>query len=75
LSVPTRARLIELNTLRNKCSHNWLLKRRLRHGRRPAQKKPPLLAYQVQDLHKVNVLKAFDREYTVIYLKLYLKLD
>jgi hypothetical protein len=68
-----RERLIILNTLRNKCSHNWILKVPVRHGRRPAQKKPPLLLYEGRDLHSVSVLKDFMDEYSGIYLKLFMK--
>ena len=75
LDAKTTDRLIELNTLRNKCSHNWLLKMPVRHGKRPKQKKPPLLLYRGHDLHKVAVLKDFADEYGTIYVKLFLKLD
>jgi hypothetical protein len=40
LNSKTKDRLIELNTLRNRCSHNWLLKAPLRHGRAPKKKSP-----------------------------------
>lgn len=53
----TKDRLVILNTLRNKCSHNWVLKVPVRYGKRPAQKKPPLLLYEGHDLHNVAVLK------------------
>jgi hypothetical protein len=32
-----REQLMELNTIRNKCSHNWLLNVRVRRGKRPRQ--------------------------------------
>ena len=69
----TKDRLMELNTLRNKCSHNWLLKAPVRRGKRPKQKKPPLLLYRGRDLHEVGVLKDFAGEYGPIYSKLYAK--
>jgi hypothetical protein len=70
----TRDRLQILNTLRNKCSHNWVLKVPTRYGKRPAQKKPPLLLYEGRDLHSVPVLKDFVSEYGGgIYLKLFMK--
>ena len=69
----TKERLVILNTLRNKCSHNWVLKAPVRYGKRPAQKKPPLLLYEGRDLHGVAVLHEFVREYSGIYLKLYIK--
>lgn len=67
----TKDRLIELNTLRNKCSHNWLLKAPMRRGKRPKQKKPPLLLYRGRDLHSVRVLEEFLAEYGPIYYKLF----
>ena len=73
ISTQTRDRLAVLNTLRNKCSHNWLLKGPVRRGKRPAQKKPPLLLFEGCDLHSVATLKDFLSEFTVIYLKLYMK--
>ena len=73
LNAKTKERLAALNTLRNKCSHNWLLKAPVRHGKRPKQKKPPLLLYQGRDLHNVAVLKDFAAEYGPIYAKLFAK--
>jgi hypothetical protein len=73
LNSKTRARLKELNTLRNKCSHNWLLKAPVRRGKRPDHKKPPLLSYRGHDLHKVDVFKEFAGEYGAIYVKLWLR--
>jgi hypothetical protein len=40
ITTKTKDRLAVLNTLRNKGSHNWLLKRPVRRGKRPAQKGP-----------------------------------
>jgi hypothetical protein len=68
-----RKQLMELNTMRNKCSHNWVLDRVVRRGKRPAQLKPPLLHFRGKDLHKVAVLKEFISEFTVVYLRLYAK--
>jgi len=59
LNETAKKKLMVLNTLRNKCGHNWLLKAPLRRGKRPAQKKPPLLLYEGRDLHQVAVLKDF----------------
>jgi len=71
--------LIDLRTkersLRNKCSHKWRLNVLRRRGRKPAQKKPPLLMYRGRDLHKAAVLEEFGHEYTNLYLKLFLKRD
>lgn len=73
INTRTKDRLIVLNTLRNKCSHNWVLKVTVRHGRRPTQKKPPLLLYEGHDLHSVVTLKEFVSEYSGIYLGFYMK--
>jgi hypothetical protein len=73
ITKKTKDKLMLLNTIRNKCSHNWLLKAPVRHGKRPKQKKPPLLLYEGRDLHNVAVLKEFADEYGKIYIKLFVK--
>lgn len=73
LNSKTKDRLIELNALRNRCSHNWLLKAPQRRGKAPKKKKPPLLRYGGRDLHHVDVVKDFVAEYGVIYAKLFAK--
>lgn len=74
ISKNTKDRLHVLNNLRNKCSHNWVLKIPVRYGKRPAQKKPPLLAYEGRNLHTIEALNAFVKEYGAgIYLRLYIK--
>jgi hypothetical protein len=73
ISPTGRKQLMELNTMRNKCSHNWILNRAVRRGKRPKQLKPPLLHFRGKDLHKVAVLKEFISEFTVVYLRLYAK--
>jgi hypothetical protein len=73
LTPKTKDRLAELNTLRNKCSHNWLLRVPVRRGKRPKQKKPPLLRYKGRDLHDIDALRDFIAEYGPIYYKLFLK--
>jgi hypothetical protein len=74
LNTTTVKRLTLLNTLRNKCSHNWLLKLPQRRGRRPEQKKLPFLDYKGRDLHTVATFKDFAAEYGPIYYRLFLKL-
>ena len=73
INFKTQKQLMELNTLRNKCSHNWLLKMPMRRGRRPRQEKPPLLLYRGRDLHTISVLREFTTEYGVLYAKLFAK--
>jgi hypothetical protein len=73
MNAATQEQLIELNRLRNKCSHNWLLKVPVRRGKRPRQKKPPLLLYQGRDLHDVAVFENFAGEYGAIYSKMFLR--
>jgi hypothetical protein len=73
ISAPQRELLRELNTLRNRCSHNWLLKVPVRRRRRPGQKKRPLLSFRGQDLHKVEILKQFMSVYGPLYAKLWLR--
>jgi hypothetical protein len=73
ISPPLRKQLMELNTMRNKCSHHWVLNRVVRRGKRPKQLKPPLLQFRGQDLHKVAVLKDFISEFSGVYVRLYAK--
>jgi hypothetical protein len=73
INGPTQKKLVELNELRNKCSHNWLLKVPVRHGKRPRQKKPPLLLYKGRDLHGVKALEDFTGEYGQLYYRLFSK--
>jgi hypothetical protein len=73
ITSKTFERLAELNRLRNRCSHNWLLKVVVRRGKKPKEKKPPLLLYRGRDLHKVAVFDQFASEYGRLYVKLFLK--
>jgi len=70
ISATLREKLMELNTIRNKCSHNWILNARVRRGRRPRQTKPPLLYFRGLDLHNIDHLRDFFDEYAAIYLRL-----
>lgn len=71
MTTAIRDKLLELNTLRNKCSHNWLLNVKQRRGKRPDQKKPPLLRYQGRDLHNIAVLEKFAADYGTIYVRMF----
>jgi len=72
-SEKRRKRLAVLNTLRNRCSHYWLLKAPVRKGRRPRQQKPPLLQYEGRDLHQVATFRDFLAEYGPMYAKLFVE--
>lgn len=71
ISPSARKQLMELNSVRNKCSHNWILNAVIRRGKRPRQVKPPLLLFRGKNLHKVTALKEFIAEFSTVYLKLY----
>ncbi len=73
MSPKARAKLKELNTLRNKCSHNWLLNVAIRKGKKPRQIKPRLLSFRGRDLHKIPVLKEFMAEYGHMYYRMFVK--
>jgi uncharacterized protein with von Willebrand factor type A (vWA) domain len=73
ISDKRRKRLGILNTLRNKCSHFWLLKAPVRKGRRPRQQKPPLLQYNGRDLHQVATFKDLLGEYGPLYAKMFVE--
>jgi hypothetical protein len=68
---PLQRKLETLNQLRNKCSHNWLLKDYVRRGIKPHLPKRPLLQYQGRDLHKIAVLQDFAGEYGRTYFRLF----
>lgn len=73
VSDKRRKRLAMLNTLRNRCSHFWLLKIPVRKGRRPRQQKRPLLQYEGRDLHHVATFKDFLAEYGPLYAKMFVE--
>jgi hypothetical protein len=73
LRQPTCKKLRELNRLRNKCSHNWLLNVRLRRGLKPHIPKPPLLQFKNRNLQTPAVLRNFAAEYGRLYAWLFLR--
>lgn len=74
INTETRNKIRELNTVRNKCSHHWVLDVPIRRGRKTTrQRLPRLLNFRGHDLHKVDVLKDFSREYGEIYCRLFTK--
>ena len=46
LNTRIQDQLMELNTLRNKCGHNWLLKTPVRRGKRPETKETAIAPVQ-----------------------------
>ncbi len=71
ISPKVKSQLEELNLLRNKCSHYWLLNVPVRRGKRPAQKKPPLLSFRQRNLYHMDVLGDFLSEYGPLYSRLF----
>lgn len=74
MNRPQRLQLEQLNRLRNKCSHNWLLNIKIRKGIKPSLPKRPLLDFRGGDLHTVSIMEKFIDQYTVIYLHLYMRI-
>lgn len=64
-------KLAELNSLRNKCSHHWLLYVRPRRNKKRSAKKPHLLAYKGHSLHDPEVFEDFFSDFGELYLRLY----
>jgi hypothetical protein len=65
--------LLELNSVRNRCSHNWLLDRVTRRKIKRAKPKKPLLRYRGTNLYKTDAFLEFASHFTKIYLKLWLR--
>jgi hypothetical protein len=68
---PLHRQLTELNQLRNRCGHNWLLNAVVRRGTKPHLPKRPLLSYEGGNLHRLPVLKEFCGDYGTIYFRLF----
>lgn len=66
-----REKLRELNTLRNRCSHNWLLDVPIRRKRKPSQPKLMLLNFRGRSLYKVETLEEFMAEFGHLYYLIY----
>ena len=66
--------LLAMNSLRNKCAHNWLLKAVVRRNRKPRQNKLPLLRYGNLDLHSEAGFRKFMDDGGGMYLMLWKKL-
>lgn len=59
-----------LNSLRNKCGHQWTIEGVARRRRQKGQPKRFVLAYQDRSLFEADNLVEFLDEYRVLYLKL-----
>jgi hypothetical protein len=69
----TRKRLSELYSIRNKCSHNWLLDMPVRKKIQRNQPKRRLVEYRNRNLFEIPVLTDFVEEYGSMYYKLFMK--
>ena len=70
ISPKMRDKLKDLNSMRNKCSHHWLLDVPIRKGKKGRQPRPRLLTFRGSDLHKIPILKEFMGEYGLLYYKM-----
>jgi hypothetical protein len=73
ITPPIRDRLKEMNRIRNKCSHNWLLNVPVKPKKKAKGSRSRLLTYGGRDLHQAKVLEAFAAEYGRIYCRLFAK--
>jgi hypothetical protein len=71
---PLVQNLLELNRIRNKCGHNWLLKVHVRRGIKPWAPKRPLLQFRGQNLYEVTVLQEFGGVYGPLYARLFARI-
>ena len=67
------ADLAELNTIRNKCSHTWLLNRVRRRGIKRSKPKRPLLRYRGTNLYQTDAFIEFVDYFSAQYLKIWLR--
>jgi hypothetical protein len=67
------AELTELNTVRNRCSHNWSLKKLTKRKIKPSRPKRPLLRWRGTNLYKTEEFLTFVRVYAQHYVKLWLR--
>lgn len=65
--------LIELNTVRNRCSHNWQLNRLIRRKLKPTKPKRPLLRWRGRNLYETDAFLDFIGYFTRHYLRLWLR--
>ena len=73
ISAKEFADLVELNTVRNRCSHSWSLGKLTRRRIKPSRPKRPLLRWRGTNLYKTDDFLAFVRVYSLHYVKLWLR--
>jgi len=74
LVTRTEAKHLEkLNSLRNQCSHNWLLNVVVRRRTKPSRPKRPLLEYEGKKLHSAETFERFMNDYARLYLRLFMR--
>jgi len=76
LNLVTRkelADLAELNTVRNKCSHTWVLKKLVRRKLKPSKPKRPLLRWRGTNLYNTEDFLAFVSLYARHHVRLWLR--
>lgn len=77
MNLITRAEfadLVELNTVRNRCSHTWLLNKITRRKIKRSKPKRPLLQFRGTNLYQTDAFLDFVGLFTKHYLKLWLRL-
>jgi len=77
LNLITRAEftdLAELNTVRNRCSHNWQLNKVTRRKLTPSKAKKPILRFRGTNLYQTDAFLKFVGLFSKHYLKLFLRL-
>jgi hypothetical protein len=67
------ADLTELNTVRNRCSHTWLLDKVTRRKIKPSKPKKPLLRWRGTNLYKTEEFLDFVGVFARHYIKLWLR--
>jgi hypothetical protein len=65
--------LAELNTIRNRCSHNWQLSRIIRRRLKPGKPKKPILRWRGKNLYETDAFIDFGFYFTRHYLMLWLR--
>jgi hypothetical protein len=68
------ADLTELNSIRNRCSHTWLLNKITRRKIKPSKPKRLLLRWRGSNLYKTDDFLAFVGIFSRHYIKLWLRL-